>query len=67
MIAQTAEGFQVRAWHNRKTGTIVPTNWKLQAGTLAGPRVMTRRLENRHKRVAERRKQFAYQQMMAGA
>ncbi len=37
ILAQTQEGFQVRAWLNRKKGTILPTNWKQQAGTLAHP------------------------------
>lgn len=39
IMAQTQEGFQVRAWLNRKTGVILPTNWKQQAGTLARPAV----------------------------
>lgn len=34
---RTDKGFRVKVWVNQTTGTIAPTNWKIQAGYLVGP------------------------------
>ena len=34
-MVRTKEGFDIKVWFNRKTGTVLPTNWKQQAGYLA--------------------------------
>ena len=33
----TRHGYRVKVWINRRTGTVLPTNWKIQAGMLAEP------------------------------
>lgn len=44
----TKEGMPIKVWANSKTGTVLPSNWKQQAGFLAGP--MTGRTGKRHAR-----------------
>lgn len=31
----TSQGFQIKVWKNVKTGVILPTHWKQQAGYLS--------------------------------
>lgn len=38
----TKEGFPVKVWINRKTGGILPTHWKQQAGALSNNTQMKR-------------------------
>ncbi len=58
MLAQTKDGYQTKVWINRKTNTMLPTNWKLQAGTLAGIAPLTKRQENRRQRNAQARADY---------
>lgn len=51
----TKEGMPIKVWANQKTGVVLPSNWKQQAGFLAGPVEITKRLANRHRRNAARK------------
>lgn len=64
-VAQTKEGFQCRVWITSK-GAVLPTHWKQQAGELAGPVIITKRMANRRaRRVKERREGLlAYRRSM---
>lgn len=56
MRMKTPDGYVAKCWQNVKTGAILPTNWKLQAGYLAGPVPVTKRMQNRRNRRAEERR-----------
>lgn len=53
---KTSDGYVAKCWQHVKTGAILPTNWKLQAGYLAGPVPVTKRMQNRRNRRAEERR-----------
>lgn len=60
-------GYTVKAWINRKTEEVFPTNWKIQALHLAGSVTITKRMENRRKRkVAARETYFKERHGMSG-
>lgn len=46
----TKEGMPIKVWANQRTGVVLPSNWKQQAGYLAGPVPLTQRQANKYKR-----------------
>lgn len=46
----TTAGFGIKVYGNKRTGVVIPTNWKQQASILAGPPMITKRMANRRAR-----------------
>lgn len=56
--AHTAAGMEFKVSRHIKTGAIVPSNWKIQAGYLSGAVLVTRRMANRRARKEEARRHY---------
>lgn len=46
----TKAGMAIKVWANDRTGIVIPSNWKQQAGFLAGEVLVTKRMANRRAR-----------------
>jgi len=51
-------GFVTKCWQNIRTGEVLPTNWKMQAGYLSGPMMLTTRQKNRRARALRAREDY---------
>ena len=48
VIVTAASGHSFKAWKNAKTGEILPTNWKIQAGFLSQGKAHATQRANAH-------------------
>lgn len=54
----TKAGMAIKVWANERTGIVIPSNWKQQAGFLAGEVVVTKRMANRRARKLKMRSEY---------